>query len=578
VKLSFLTPSPIGYLGLVSALLCLLAGCGSRTEPATRAAAAASLRSPGFRLEDNAGASGLNFTHVYGSRSPITIVETMGGGCAFLDYDGDGLLDVFLVNSGEDYQKPRQEQRSRLFRNIGSGRFEDVTERARIAIDAYGMGCCSADFDGDGHEDLFVTGFKRNFLLRNRGDGTFEDVTRKAGILTRPDAWGTGCAFLDVNRDGKLDLYVVNYVRFDPNVPLCPSGQVMSGCTPNQYRTQANELYINRGDGTFLERAVALGAEDVPGAGLGVVTCDFDNDGWTDIFVANDGTPNALLHNRQGRFVNVADPSGVAYGESGAMRAGMGTDAGDFNGDGRFDLFITNFQHEPNSLYSNSGDLAFQEVTYPSGIGSPSMLRNGFGVAFADLDGDGKQDIYVGNGHVFDNVAEFDDTASFEQPDQVLMNRGDGRFSVVPPESGFYPAKPSVSRGVAVGDFDNDGAPDLLINSLGRPVRLLRNRRDASKPWLGLSLGGTRSNGDAIGARVEVRVGDMLQVREVRSGGSYIAQSDRRALFALPGGTSAGDVNIRIRWPNGSWQTLAPEALGRYIRVTERSAPSGDSP
>jgi hypothetical protein len=497
----------------------------------------------------------------------------MGGGCAYLDYDGDGWQDLFLISSGNDFHLARQTPASRLFRNLGNGKFADVTEQARIRFDGYAMGCCVGDWDNDGREDLFITGFGRNCLLRNRGDGTFEDRSEEAGILPRKDAWGTGCAFVDIDRDGWLDLYVANYVRFDPKIPLCRSGNTMSGCTPNQYETQRNELYLNRRNGRFSECAVERGADDPAGAGLGVLVCDFDNDGWPDIFVANDGTPNALLHNKKGRFRNVGDASGVAYAEAGVMRAGMGTDAADQDLDGKFDLVITNFQHEPNSLYRNNcmaGSMDFSEITYPSGIGTPSVMRLAFGTVFADFDRDGRPDLYVGNGHVYDNVAKFDDTATFEQQDQVYRNLGAGTFRELPPATGALPEMPSVSRGVAAGDIDNDGAPDVLINNLGRPARLLRNEPTGSGHWLGLRLKGSRSNRSAIGARVELRSPAGLQVREVRSGGSYISQSDLRPLFGLGASADAGELSIEIRWPNGNRQTVRPSAVDQYLEIREK--------
>jgi hypothetical protein len=566
------------FVPAVAAVLIAVAGCGNSRHSAApgsgsgSGAAGADTLAAGFRLEDVAAAAGIRFTHEHGTRRPLTIVETMGGGCAFLDYDGDGRQDAFLVSSGQDFEKASQQCGSRLFRNLGEGRFADVTAASGINFDFYAMGCCAGDFDNDGRIDLFVTGFGRNALLRNAG-GRFEDVTTKLGILRRRDAWGTGCAFLDVDRDGSLDLYVANYVRYDPRVPYCPSGKSMSGCTPNAYTTQPNELYMNRG-GRFVEMAEKLGATDPAGAGLGVLPVDFDGDGWTDIFVANDGTPNALLHNRRGRFVNVGDTAGVAFAEAGVMRAGMGTDSADYNEDGRPDLVITNFQHEPNSLYRNDGKLLFHETTYPAGVGKPSVLRNGFGVLFVDLNGDGREDLYVGNGHVFDNVKEFDDTASFEQPDQILLNEDGRRFREVPVASGLYPAAPSVTRGLTCGDFDDDGAPDLLINSLGRSARLLRCIRTAPGPWLGLALEGTRSNRSALGAAVTLKTGDRTQTRQIRSGGSYISQSDLRALFALPGGTGPADVTVEIRWPSGTIQRLRPVRLNEYVRVREGKAGS----
>jgi len=533
------------------------AGGESRGEPAP------------FRLVEVAAARGLNFRHTHSSRSPITIVETMGSLCAFYDYDNDGWQDVLLVNAGQDFKLPRQTPGTKLFHNRGEGYFEDVTAKSGIVIDGYATGGCIGDFDNDGHDDLCVTGYGRNWLFRNKGDGTFQDVTTTAGLLRRPDAWGIGCAFIDVNRDSWLDLYIANYVKYDPKIPFCQTANVWHGCTPNQYTTQPNELYINQRNGKFVEMAGKLGALDAEGAGLGVVTCDFDEDGWPDIFVANDGTPNALLHNKKGRFQNVAQLGGVAYGEDGVMRAGMGTDAGDYDGDGRFDITVTNFQNEPTSVFRNLGKMNFNEVSYPCGIGTPSLNHLKFGVAWVDLDGDGKVDLYQGNGHVHDNVEQFNDIDTFEQIDQVYRNIGGGRFKEVLPSTGAFPATRSVSRALAIGDFNNDGRMDVLINSLGRPVRLLENQTEPRSHWIGLKLIGTKSNRSAIGARVELRGPDGLQVREVRSGGSYIGQSDLRVLFNLGQQSDPGKLSVRIRWPSGTIQTLKRIDLDRYVKVQE---------
>jgi hypothetical protein len=532
------------------------------------------------RLTDVAAAVGVRFQHEFGGQHPLPIVETMGSGAAFMDYDDDGRPDLFLVSSGQDFRRDRQRPGCRLFHNEGDGRFTDVTAKSGIAIDAYAMGCCAGDYDNDGHVDLFVTGFGRNTLLHNEagpyGGRRFRDVTRTAGLLHRPGQWGTGCAFADLDGDGWLDLYVANYVRYNPSIPLCPTARVMSGCTPGHYVTQPNELYLNKRDGTFGERAKAAGVDDPGGAGLGVVAADFDNDGRPDLFVANDGTPNALLHNLGGsggelRFGNIGLSAGVAYGESGTMRAGMGTDAGDFDGDGRLDLVITNFQHEPTSLYRNVSARFFMEVTDTSGIGTPSILKLKFGVAFLDVDGDGRLDLYVGNGHVFDNVAEFDDTATYEQTDQLYLNRGEGRFADVSGSAGPAFRTAGVTRGVAVGDYDSDGTPDVLVNRSGMAARLLRTEWLKPQPWIGFVLRGTRVNRSAIGARVELRTPAGLQVREVRSGSSYLSQSDLRPLFGLDAATRPDEVRVTVRWPGGAAERVRLDKLNRYVTVVEGS-------
>jgi enediyne biosynthesis protein E4 len=534
--------------------------------PARRAAVTASAQ-----FTDVAAAAGLSFRHVHGSRRPLTIVETMGSGCAFLDYDGDGWLDVFLVQSGEEFHNPHQQSHSRLFRNTGDGRFEDVTEQAHLLLDGYGMGCCAGDYNNDGDTDLYVTNYGRsNVLLRNNGDGTFTDVTRQAGVGGAGELWSTSCAFADVNSDGWLDLYVVNYVRYDPRLPYCSFGRLQGGCPPNVYTPQRNLLFINNADGTFTERAKEAGVDNPGGAGLGVVCADFDDDGRADLFVANDKTPNALFHNLGGgHFTDSALTAGVGYSENGTVQAGMGTDAGDVDGDGRLDLVVTNFQYEPNSLFHNLGANHFTDAAFASGLGVPSLLKLGFGVAFLDYDLDGDEDLYVGNGHVFDNVQEIDPAARYAQQDQLFENVKRGRFVEVSGSAGAAFEAATVTRGVAIGDFDNNGTPDVLCNDSDGPVRLLKNEPRHRRHWLGLSLRGTVSNRSAIGARVEVRTPYRLQVKEVRSGSSYLSQSDPRLLFGLGGISDPASVKVKIRWPSAHRQTLTLRGVDRFVPVTE---------
>ncbi len=562
----------VGEFALLALALILAGGCNHTLDTAPALAANQPKPEPAsFQLTEVAQMQGVQFQHTYGSRKPLTIVETMGSGCAFLDFDNDGAQDIFFVNAGDDFQKPTQKPGSKLFHNDGKGNYRDVTQQAGIVIDGYAMGVCVGDYDNDGFDDLCVSGYGRNWLFHNLGNGTFKDVTQSAGIPQRPGAWGMGCAFIDVNNDSKLDLYVANYVLYDPKISLCRTDNTMHGCTPNQYKTQRNELYMNQGSGKFVDKAVELGADDPNGAGLGVVVCDFDNDGWADIFVANDGTPNALLHNRKGKFESMGQVAGVALGEDGSMRAGMGTDAADYNGDGKFDLVVANFRNEPNSLYRNVGtpnSPMFQDVSFADGTGTPCLRYLKFGVTFADLDGDGQQDLYIGNGHVYDNVQEFDASTSFEQRDQILRNVG-GKFQEILPESGAFPATASVARSVTAGDFNNDGAVDILINSVGRPGRLLQNKHKNAGHWIGLKLKGTHSNRSAIGSRIELQTANGLQVREVRSGGSYLAQPDLRVLFNLGKDFDPAKAKLSIRWASGKKQTLPLPALDNYTEIQE---------
>ena len=551
-------------------ILATVAGCSRNPAASSPKSTPGPAGEAPILLRDVAQEKGIDFVHHASDRKPLTIVETMGSAAVVLDCDGDGWQDVFLVNAGQDYKLARQESKSKLYRNRGDGSFADVTADSGLVVDGFATGACVGDIDNDGKPDVLVTGFGRTWLFRNLGGGHFQDVTAAAGIPQLPGAWGMGAAFLDVDRNGTHDIYIANYVRYNPDIPLCRTANVWHGCTPNQYKTQVNELYLNDGKGRFTEVAAKLGATDPDGAGLGVVTCDFDNDGWTDVFVANDGTPNALLQNRKGKFKNIGQEAGVAFGEDGTMRAGMGTDAGDFDGDGLFDLSITNFQNEVTSLYRNDGAMMFVEVSNRSGVGSASLNHLKFGVAWLDLDGNGWVDLYQGNGHVHDNVEEFNDHDTFEQEDQIFLNQGKGKFVEVLSSTGAFPNTKSVTRAVAVGDFDNDGRPDVLVNSLNRPARLLSNQTPMKGEWIGLTLKAKRGSPLALGAKVELRQGDLLQVREVRSGGGYLGQSDLRALFRVPAGTDPKDVTIKVRWPSGKTEPVVVQRWGIYQTVEER--------
>jgi hypothetical protein len=408
-------------------------------------------------------------------------------------------------------------------------------------------------------------------LLRNNGDGTFSDDTVAAGLNVSRGLWGTSCAFVDVNGDGWLDLYVADYVQYNPKKPFCRYGKVEGGCTPGEYQQQPKLLFMNLRDGTFQERGKQVKADNPKGAGLGVVVADFDNDGGPDIFVANDGTPNALLKNSGGgQFQDIALTAGVGYSEMGIMAAGMGTDAADINGDERVDIIVTNFQHEPNALYRNLGAMRFTDgSSFAMSLGPASLLKLGFGVSFFDYDLDGDEDIYVGNGHVFDNVEQFDTSATYAQEDQLFENIRRERFRDRSVSAGTAFRVATVTRGVAIGDIDNNGTPDVLCNDSGGAARLLVNEAPHRNHWIGFHLLGTLCNRAAIGARVRVETPRGVQVKEVRSGSSYLSQSDFRLRFGLGDLADPRAVQVRIRWPGGGWQTITPSHLDDYMNVRE---------
>ncbi len=530
--------------------------------------ATAPQRAPGTPLFTNvARAAGVTFRHEVGGVSPLTLLQTAGAGCAMLDYDGDGRLDLFLVNGMFLVGRPRERQpRHALYHNDGGGRFTDVTTRASVGGPAYGMGCAVADYDGDGRPDLYVTAYGGNTLYRNNGDGAFRDVTAAAGV--RAGGWCTSAAWADFDGDGDLDLYVGRYVQFDRHSRLyCPIGAVPLACPPRYYPGAVGILYRNNGDGTFSD-VTALSGANRPGKTLGVLWWDEDGDGRPDLYVANDGEANSLFHNEGGgRFQEVALARGLAYGASGNAEASMGVDAADYDGDGRPDLFVTDFQNETDALYQNDGAAGFTYQTAQAGLAEATLPTLGFGCGFIDYDNDGWPDLFVANGHVQDRVHDVDASATYAQARQLFRNRGDGRFEDLSARGGPALTTPAVGRGAAFGDIDGDGDVDVLVNNCGGPAMLLRNELPRGRHWLTVRLQGDRPNRFGIGARVSVTASGRTRVAEARAGHSYASTSDPHLHFGLGAATRVD--KLVVRWPCGGITTLTDLSTNREILVWE---------
>ena len=519
-----------------------------------------------IHFTDVTDSAGIHFKHTDGAAGEFHLPETLGAGGAFLDYNNDGYLDLYLVNSAA---------RSMLYRNNGDGTFTDVTRSAGVANQgSYGHGVACGDYDNDGSVDIYVTNFGSNRLYHNNGDGTFTDVTTQSG--TGDTHWSSSATFFDYNLDGYLDLYVVNYLNYelDTSYPPCfekpafgATEKVRGYCHPKHFKGAPDTLYRNNGDGTFTDVTKAANVRDPGGIflgkGLGVVAADVDADGNPDLYVANDDTPNYLFYNKgDGTFAEIAILTGSAYSADGIAQAGMGVDAGDYNRDGFFDLFVTNFSYETNTLYRNNGDGTFTDVSYKAQLGEESYLSLGFGTGFFDADNDGHLDIFVANGHIFPTVEQTTDVLSYKQPNQLFWNQGDGTFAEV-----RFDEQPAVSRGTLFGDYDNDGDTDILVTNLNGAVTLLRNESHPPNNWLRLKLIGTRSNRDGIGTRITLTLGAESQTREVRRGSSYLSSNDPRLLFGV--GKQIVVHRLKVRWQSGVVQTLENLAVNQALVVTE---------
>jgi hypothetical protein len=520
-------------------------------------------------FENVAKAVGITFTHVNGASAEKYLVETMGSGAAFLDYDNDGWLDLFVVDGGSVAAAGKSTARHRLFHNEGQGLFKDVTAASGIVHRDYGMGACAGDVDGDGRTDLYITNYGPNALYRNSGNGAFTDVTRVAGVGL--DGWSTSCAFVDVDRDGDLDLFITNYLDAPTSKnPFCgdPQRRIRVYCHPLNYTGLPSVLYRNEGKGVFTDVSGEAGIAKFVGNGLGVAVGDYDDDGAPDVFVANDAVPNFLFHNDgKGRFNEVALAAGVAVGRDGKARAGMGTEFADYNGDGRLDLVVTNHEFETHSLFRNDGKGSFSDASVEAGIASPTLPFVGFGVAFFDADNDRTLDMAIVNGHVIDNTAVFRPGSTHAQRRLLFQNANGRRFAEVSRQSGPGFAAQTVGRTLLAGDIDNDGDVDLVVTNNGGPVEVLRNNAGRERHALVVRVAGVRSNRNGIGARITLTAQGRAQMREVKSGSSYLGQNDLRVHFGL--GDATRVERIDVRWPTGDVETLRDVVADQIVTVTE---------
>ncbi|HEX5890297.1 MAG TPA: CRTAC1 family protein [Pyrinomonadaceae bacterium] len=512
--------------------------------------------------------AGITFKHV-ASPEKKYIVESMSGGVAFFDYDNDGDADVYLVNSlTVDLVKSKGKTKSDLYRNDGNGKFTEVGVKAGVSDIGWGMGVATGDYNNDGFEDLYVTCLGPDHLFKNNGNGTFTNVTAKAGVSD--PRWSTGASFVDYDRDGDLDLFVANYVDFDVNnLPEFGQGQTCQyksipvQCGPRGLKGAGDSLFRNNGDGTFTEVSKQAGVSDPDGFyGLGVMTSDFDDDGLIDIFVANDSTPNFHYRNNgDGTFKEIGFSAGTAVNENGSEQGCMGVTAGDYDHDGKFDLFVTNFADEYNTLYRNDGRNSFTDVSYAAKVAAVSLPHVGWGTKFFDYDNDGWVDLFVANGHVYPQLP------SYRQPRLLHRNNRDGTFAEVSADFGAILTENRASRGVAFGDLDNDGDVDLMITDLDGSPQLLRNDNGNANNSILIKTVGVKSNRGGVGARIKVVSGDLTQIDEVRSGDSYISQSDQRLHFGLEKRTKV-DL-IEVRWPSGNVDKFNNLGVNRIITIKE---------
>jgi hypothetical protein len=516
-------------------------------------------------------ASGITWRHENGRSADYFLPETTGAGCAFLDYDNDGWMDIYLVNSGKcDFFTPDRPLRNALYRNNRNGTFTDVTETAGVAAGGYGMGVAVGDYDADGWPDFYVTQYGRSILYRNNGNGTFTDVTEKAGLAA--PGWASSAVWFDYDNDGRLDLFVCRFVDFDKSKnKFC--GNEKTGerfyCIPRVYPPAPSWLFHNNGDGTFTDVSKESGITKAMGKAWGVVATDVNNDGGMDLFVANDTVANFLFVNkRNGKFDEMGLEAGVAYSQSGRERSGMGVDSADFDQDGWQDLFVTNVDQEMYSIYRNNHDLTFEDIAGPIGLGRLTRLMSGWGVKFFDYDNDGNVDLFIANGHPDDQIEAHSSRVTYKEPLLLFHNNGRSLINVSGLAGPTF-AQSFAARGLAVGDFNNDGAVDVLVSVNGGPPLLLKNVSAPENHWLGVLLVGKKSNPDAIGARITWQADDLKRSKLKVGGGSYLSSHDPRDVLGI--GKRKKIDSLEIRWPppSGRTESFTDLPIDRYITIVE---------
>lgn len=535
--------------------------------------AAAPADSFGVRFEDVSATAGIRFRHERAASSEKLYLETMGAGVGWIDYDQDGFLDAFFVNSGATpYFKPPAPPQPALYRNNGDGSFSDVTEKAGLSVGPglFFFGVAVGDYDNDGYPDLYVSGYRRSLLYHNTRRGGFEDVTDKAGVANQ-GAWATAAGWFDYDRDGQLDLLVTNYVRFDVehNV-VCgdPRPELRAYCHPDSFPGTSPKLYRNNGDGTFNDVTAQAKLVNPDGKSLAVALADLDGDGWTDIFIANDTQRNFVyFNNKDGTFADASYTSGAGFSEDGKTEAGMSAGAADADGDGDIDLYVSHLDAELNRFYVNDGKGSFTDATITSGLGTTNTMNSSFGAQFFDADNDGNRDLLVVNGHILDNIAIYHAGVAYAEAKKLYWNIGAGRFVDVTATQPDSFRAPRVGRGLAVGDYDNDGFPDVLVNNNGEEGQLFRNSGVRGRNWLGIRLVGVRSVRDGTGARVKLRAGSLVSFDQAKGGLSYCSAQDPRIQFGL--GAEAKVDAVEILWPSGEHQVLRDVAANQYITVEE---------
>jgi hypothetical protein len=534
---------------------------------AAAACAVAFAPAPRVTFTDVTAAAGIKFVHNSGRAGQKLLPETLGSGCAFFDADGDGRLDIFLVNS-RDWQPRGRHSRSALYKNNGDGTFTDITSRSGLDVEMYGMGVAIGDYDNDGREDVYVTALDGDRLFHNEGGGTFRDVTAASGIANA--VFGTSAAWFDYDRDGRLDLFVANYVQWSAKADLWCSldGVSKSYCTPESYKGAASKLYRNLGGGRFEDASRRAKIDDPTSKSLGVTILDYDSDGWPDVFVANDTEPNKLFrNNKDGTFSEQGMTAGVAFGEDGVARGAMGVDSGDYDRSGRPHLLVGNFSNQMLGLYHNEGKGLFVDEAPRSTVGRASLLSLSFGVFFFDYDLDGLPDIFAANGHIEEEIGRIQPKVRYQEPPLLFHNQGGGRFDDVSAQVGIDFVRPNVARGAAYGDYDRDGDLDILLTNNQGPARLLRNDGGNARNWLSIRTRGVRSNRDGIGAVVRIESASGKQWSTVRSGSSYLSQSDLAVTFGL--GSDKTVSAIDVEWPSGAKDHVANVGANQFVTIEE---------